>query len=248
MLMTVIGRDPSASTYGELAGIRVLITGFSPACGVDVARAFAEHRGRLVLHTGISSPECDALATLLAQTASEIKLFTDACSSNDDTIRFAQTAAQAFGGLDAVINLIPVTDADLKGRESESDIEDLVADKLNLPLLVTRIAANRMRLTLTEGLVLNVMSMPAPETDAEAAIAGVARTALAAITRGEAAKWGPHSIRINAIGPRAMTGEAGACLASEPDIAALALYLASKRGRSLSGHIFDAAGIAARRC
>jgi 3-oxoacyl-[acyl-carrier protein] reductase len=231
-----------------LAGIRVLITGLSPACGVDVARAFADHRGRLVLHTAVSSPECDALAGLLAQTASEIKLFTNACSSDDATIRFAQTAAQAFGGLDAVINLIPVTAADLKDRESEDEIEDLVADKLNLPLLITRIAANRMRLTLTEGLVLNVMSMPAPQSDSEAAIAGVARTALAAITRGEAAKWAPHSIRINAIGPRAMAGEAGACLASEPDIAALALYLASKRGRSLSGHIFDAAGIAARRC
>ena len=37
MLMTVVGRDLSASSYGELAGVRVLITGLSPTCGVDVA-------------------------------------------------------------------------------------------------------------------------------------------------------------------------------------------------------------------
>jgi len=105
-----------------------------------------------------------------------------------------------------------------------------------------------MRLTLTEGMVLNVMMMPAPSTASETALAGVARTALAAATRHDARTWSPHGVRINAIGPRAMPLEAGACLASEPDIAALALYLASKRGRTLSGHIFDAAGIAARRC
>jgi NAD(P)-dependent dehydrogenase (short-subunit alcohol dehydrogenase family) len=248
MLMTVIGRDPSASSYGELAGVRVLINGLSPSCGVDVARAFADHRGRLIVHTAPATPESDVLAALLAQTASEIKLYTDACANSDDARRFAQTAAQAFGGLDAVVNLIPITAADLDKRASLADVEDLVAAKLAVPLLIARVAANRMRLMLTEGLVLNVMTMPAPRTAAEAALAGVARTALATITRGEAESWAPHGIRVNAIGPRATTPEAGACLATEPDIAALALYLASKRGRTLTGHIFDAAGVAARRC
>lgn len=163
-------------------------------------------------------------------------------------MRFAQSAAQAYGGLDVVVNLIPIAPEDLKGRASIAEVEDLVSQKLTLPLLVTRVVANRMRTLLNEGLILNVMTMPAPCTAGEAALAGVARTALAAITRGEAANWATHGIRINAIGPRATAPDAGACLASEPDIAALALYLASKRSRTLTGHIFDAAGVAARRC
>jgi 3-oxoacyl-[acyl-carrier protein] reductase len=248
MLMTVIGRDPSASSYGELAGVRVLITGLSPTCGVDVARAFADHRGRLVLHMPASTPESGVLAALLAETASEIKLFSDACADSEAAVRLAQNAAQAFGGLDAVVNLIPVTAADLENRVSIGEVEGLVSQKLAAPLLIARIVANRMRMMLTEGLVLNVMTMPAPRTASEAALAGVARTALATMTRGEAETWAPHGIRINAIGPRATMSEAGACLASEPDIAALALYLASKRARALTGHIFDAAGVAARRC
>jgi NAD(P)-dependent dehydrogenase (short-subunit alcohol dehydrogenase family) len=248
MLMTVIGRDLNASIYGELAGVRALISGLSPDCGFDVARAFADHRGRLVVHTCADAPENDVLATLLAETASEVKLFTEACADQDAAVRFAQTAAQTYGGLDVVINLIPITAKDLKDRASIADVEDLVSQKLTLPLLVTRVVANRMRTMLNEGLILNVMTMPAPHTAGEAALAGVARTALAAVTRGEAATWAPHGIRINAIGPRATTPDAGACLASEPDIAALALYLASKRSRTLTGHIFDAAGVAARRC
>jgi 3-oxoacyl-[acyl-carrier protein] reductase len=248
MLMTVIGRDPSASSYGELAGIRVLITGLSASCGVDVARAFADHRGRLVIDAAHATPECDALATHLAETASEIEFYTEACTNPDAALRFAQSAAQVFGGLDAVINLIPITAADLEQRASLEEAEDLVSRKLAVPVLVSRIVANRMRLMLTEGLVLNVMTMPGPRNGAEAALAGVARSALAAVTRGEAEHWAPHGIRVNAIGPSATAVEADACLASEPDIAALALYLASKRGRTLAGHIFDAAGVAARRC
>ncbi len=248
MLMTVIGRDPSASYYGELAGVRLLLTGLSTDCGVDVARAFADHHGRLIIDVAAPSPESDALATLLAETASEINLYTQACTDADQAVRFAQTASQTYGGLDAVINLIPITAPELQGRASLEDVEDLVSSKLAGPIQLSRVVANRMRVLMIEGLVLNVLTMPAPRNAGEAALAGIARSALATMTRVEATHWAPHGIRVNAIGPRATMLDDGACLASEPDIAALALYLASKRGRSLSGHIFDAAGIAARRC
>ena len=248
MLMTVMGRNSSASYYGELAGVRVLITGLSPPCGVDVARKFADHRGRLVVHANAPSTELDAVTTMLAETASEVKLFTDACSDSDAAIRFAKTAAQAFGGLDVVINLIPISADEMAKRTSMSDIEDLVAEKLTMPVHVTRIVANRMRLTLNEGLVLNVMTLPAPRTAGEAAFAGIARQALAAVTRGEAAHWAPQGIRINAVGPSTSQDDEGASLASENDIASLALYLASRPGRSLTGQVFDAAGIAHRGC
>lgn len=248
MLMTVIGRDPSASSYGELAGIRVLITGLASTCGVDVARAFADHRGRLVLHMPQPTPENDALAAVLAETASEIALYTEACNDSAAAVRFAQTAAQTFGGLDAVINLIPVTADDLDNPANIDDVEGFIAEKLTLPVHITRVVANRMRMLLSDGLILNVMTMPGLDSPLEAALAGVARTALAAATRAEAEKWAPHGIRVNAIGPRATMMDADACLASEPDIAAMALYLASRRGKSLTGQIFDAAGVAARRC
>ena len=248
MLMTVMGRDSSASYYGELAGVRVLITGLSPACGVDVARKFADHRGRLVVHATAPSPELDAVTTMLAETASEVRLFTDACGDSDAAVRFAKAAAQAFGGLDVVINLIPIGADDLKGRASLAEVENLVSEKLMLPVHVTRIVANRMRTMLNEGLVLNVMTMPAPRSSSEAALAGVVRSALAAVTRGEAKHWAPLGIRVNAVGPSAMLPDSGAALASEPDIAALALYLASRPGRSLTGQVFDAAGVARRGC
>ena len=250
MFMSVTGAKPSASLYGELAGARVLITGLSPSAGVDLARAFAEHKCRLVVQTNGASPEIAELAAVLAQSASEMKLFTDPFASSDEAMKFTQNAAQGFSGLDVVVNLVRIEREDLAGRASLEDIEDLVTAKLSPAMAITQVAANRMRLTWTKGLVLNVVSMAEPKTAAETAFAGILHASLAAITRAEATKWADQEIRINAVGPKGVPGDkpGGACLTSEPDIAALALYLASKKGRQLSGHVFDAEGVAGGGC
>ena len=52
MLMSVIEGSRSVPAYPELAGKRVLITGLTSACGVDIVRAFADHKVRLHLAAG----------------------------------------------------------------------------------------------------------------------------------------------------------------------------------------------------
>ncbi len=70
------------------------------------------------------------------------------------------------------------------------------------------------------------------------------------MTRGEAQAIAGDAVRVNAVGPKSTVFDAasGACLTSEPDIAELTMYLASKKGRQLTGHVFDAEGVAARGC
>lgn len=242
MYMGRVGASPESEIVRELAGARVLLTGLSAATGVDVARAFADIKARLVVHTTDLSPEITALVALLSQSAGEIKLYTDPISSADASVRFAQAAAQAYGGLDAVINLASVSAADMAGVTSERQVEALVSAKLTPLAHLTRVTANRMRVVLNEGLILNVVTMPHPRNGRDTAIASYARAALAAMTKSEAHAWAPHGIRVNAVGPRIMSGTErpeGACLTNEPDVAALAIYLASRRGRALSGHVFD---------
>ena len=241
--------SPESDILRELAGARVLITGLSASAGVDLARAFADLKARLVVHTTDLSPEVTALIALLSQSASEIKLYTDPISSADAAVRFAQTAAQAYGGLDAVINLAEISMTGMSGIASERSVEALVSAKLSPLAYLTKVTANRMRVVLSEGLILNVLTMPHPQSGREAAIAAVARTALSAMTQSEARTWAGQGIRVNAIGPRVINnGRAapGACLTNEPDIAALAIYLSSRRGRALSGHVFDSDGVAER--
>ena len=56
----------------------------------------------------------------------------------------------------------------------------------------------------------------------------------------KAQQWAEQDIRINAIGPRDMTEAPGAAISSGPELASLALVLASSKGRRLSGLVFDA--------
>lgn len=247
MYMSVVELKTAGQVFPELAGARVLITGLTPSAGVDVARAFAEHKACLVLQSPDECPEITELCAVLSETASEIKLYNEPIAGNDDAVRLAQNAAQAFGGLDAVINIISLTPADLKSARSYPEIEQLVSDKLLPATLITRVAANRMRLTMTKGSILNIVLCPEPADGAEAALIGVVRSALAALTRGEATAWAGEELRVNAIGPRSEPSN-GAVLASEPDIAFLALYLAGKKGRQLTGQVFDAEGVCRRGC
>lgn len=249
MYMGRVGASPESEIVRELSGARVLLTGLSASSGVDIARAFADIKTRLVVHTTDLSPEVTALVALLSQSASEIKLFTDPIAQADAAVRFAQVASQAYGGFDAVINLAEISGREMTGIATERGVEDLISAKLSPLAYLTGVTANRMRVVLSEGMILNVLTMPQVTTGREKAIASYARTAIAAMTKSEAHTWAGQGIRINAVGPRVMSdglSSDGACLTNEPDIAALAIYLASRRGRGLSGHVFDCDGVAAR--
>ncbi len=247
MFVSVVKRQDQTEIHPDVLGARVLITGLGHKNGVDVARAFAEHKTRLVIQSADTAPEFSALVPLLADNAQEMQLYNETIASSDAAVRLAQTAAQLLGGLDVVINLVSATREELAGLETLEEIEDLASEKLLAPTLITQVAGNRMRLTWSEGLILNVVDMPSPETAEEAAIAGVLRATLTSITQAEAKKWADDAIRVNAVGPRALlrTPTDGACLSGYPEIASLALYLASKYGRKLSGHVFDAEAVTA---
>ena len=246
MFMSVLDSGHTAVRYGELAGTRVMITGLSVDHGVDIARAFADHKARLVLQsTSADQPETMALLSVLAEAAHEITVFDTPLDTAAHAQAFAQKGAQSYGSLDAVVNIVAIRAHELSGLESMEDIETFIGTKLQKVAVITRIAANRMRMMLTEGLILNVIVAPDKLTKGGALIVGMVRSALASMTRIEAEAWAANGIRINAIGPTAaLPGDkTAAALASEPEMASVALYLASKRAHGLSGHVFDAVGV-----
>jgi len=247
MYMDRVSTSADGYVSSEFAQARILITGLTSAAGIDVARSFAELEARLIVHTTDLSPELIELAAVLTQTAGDIRLHTQDISSANSAAAFAQTSAQAYGGLDAAVNMASISTAELNAIKRDGDLEKLISAKLSPLAQLTRVIANRMCVVLSEGLILNVLKMPHPVSARDMAIAGYARTALAAMTANEARSWAAQGIRVNAVGPCVVghTGShEGAVLTNEPDVASLALYLASHKGRSLSGHVFDGDGMA----
>jgi 3-oxoacyl-[acyl-carrier protein] reductase len=238
--MSVIEGALSVPAYPELAGKRVLVTGLTSRCGVDIARTFAEHKGRLVLQFAEASEAMETVAEIVAPDALEAKVYGPVGSDADDAVAFAKTAVMAFGGLDVVINLVPLEMRGVKSLASVADVERAVAMQLTAPLLISKIAANRMSMVLTEGLILNVATLDGNARGPAQAFASVAKSSLTAMTRAQAEEWADRGIRFNAIAPDVGLVR-GQGLSGEPDVAAMALYLASGRGKTLSGHVFEAA-------
>ncbi len=247
MLMSVAEIARNAGMYPELAGARVLVTGVQATRGVDLVRAFGEHGCRMVLQIPEISAEIDALLGHVAQTALDIHVHHDPIELAQDAVRFAQSAAKYYGGFDIVVNLIAFDTGDLNAASTLDELEDLIAERFQAAARTTGVAANRMGLTWTHGSVLNILRVSEARSAGEAAVTGMARTALTALTRGEAQKWSEQEVRINAVVPRAILGGGVVdddCIRSEPDMAALALYLASHDGEGLTGLVFEAEGTA----
>jgi 3-oxoacyl-[acyl-carrier protein] reductase len=240
MLMSLIEGARSMPAYPELAGKRVLITGLTSSYGVDIVRAFAEHRARLVLQLDELSERTAAIAEIAAPHALDIKAFGPVAAEAEAVAQFTRSVAQAFGGLDVVVNLVPLAVPRLDPCVTTADIERIVAQRLLLPCLLSKIAANRMALVMTEGLILNVAMLAPPVPGPAQAFAAVVKAAMAAMTRAQAEEWAGKAIRFNAIAPQTVQVPPKPSLAGEPEVAALALYLASGRGKALSGHVFEA--------
>jgi NAD(P)-dependent dehydrogenase (short-subunit alcohol dehydrogenase family) len=121
------------------------------------------------------------------------------------------------------------------------DIDRLIAAQMELPFQIARIAANRMSVTWTQGLVLNVATLTGRPGGARRAFATLAKSTLVGLTRTQAEEWAGRGIRFNAVAPETAQGEPGPGLSGEADVASLALYLASDKGKALSGCVFEAA-------
>ena len=244
MLMSVIEGARSAPAYPELAGKRVLITGLSSSCGVDIARAFADHKARLILQFDEMNERTQAIAEIVAPSALDIRAFGPIAPEADGVAQFARSVMQAFGGLDAVVNLVPMAPAEVGTAASLDEIERRVASRLLLPCLIAKIAANRMALSYIEGLILNVAMLTPPIKGPAQAFACVAKAALdrhdPRAGRGMGGQGDP--LQCHRPADRRPAGGSPASRAS-PRSRTLALFLASGRGKALSGYVFEAEGV-----
>ena len=130
MFMSTITLEYSGHVFPDLAGARVLITGVTSETGVDVARAFAEHKTRLIIQSPEVSHEMTEVGALLAVEAAEIEFFNDPLISAEQSVQLTQRAAKVYGGLDAVINFASIKRQDMTGVASLPEVETFVSSKL----------------------------------------------------------------------------------------------------------------------
>jgi len=189
----------------ELSGKSVLITGASTGIGAELARAFAAQGAKVGLHYNSSSEAAEALAKEIEAAGGTVRLVKADMMNPDEVIAAVKDVAEAFGGLDGLINnaggmvkRIPyadVTDSDYDDIMDLNARSVLVASKAALPWLKKQ-----------GGVVINTTSIAARNgASGGAGLYGSSKAFVSNVTRGMAKEWIGHGIRVNGVAPGVIT-------------------------------------------
>lgn len=233
-----------ARGYPDLAGKRIFIAGAPLGAGSRIARAFARHGCRIVLHFDRHREHMFALADRIRGQVRGLRVFHCSLKDGGAVERLTEAADGAFDGLDAVVTIAGQVPEGLLETEPEH-LERAVARSLVAPYRIASEAARHMRERGIAGSIVHVSAQPARATTARVVLQAMTRVGLEAMAQDQARAWEHHGIRVNAVmaeGPdlSQATGRPSADASlrrlSEADsTAAAALFLASSEAASLSG-------------
>ncbi|MBJ7438871.1 MAG: SDR family oxidoreductase [Sphingopyxis sp.] len=178
----------------DFAGKRVLVGGGSRGIGRAIAAAFA----RAGAQVSVSGRDAEALAETRRLTGGPVQI----CDLGDAEAvrRHVAAAAEAFGGLDIVVN-----NGSAFATDDTPEAWD-TACRIDLMGLVNTNAAAAPILTAGGGgVIVNIASISAFHPTPNAAPYGAIKAAIVHYTKSQALGLAPHNIRVNAVAPGAIS-------------------------------------------
>ena len=245
---------------GMVDGKVALVTGAGGGIGREIAIMLAAHGGRVVVNDiGASvsgegadqGPGAETVETIRAAGGQAV-LNTDSVTDRRGAETMVQTALDAFGRIDIVVNNAGILRDRIFHRMTEDEWDAVIAVHLKGSFNVSRAAANHFKeqgsgayvhMTSTSGLIGNFGQ--ANYAAAKMGIAGLSRSIALDMAR--------VGVRSNCISPFAWSRMIGAIPTDTPEqaarveklkqmtpdkIAAVAVYLASDAAKDVTGQIF----------
>ena len=191
-------KDPH-TPRAALTGRAVLVTGAARRVGATIARALHGAGANVVLHFRSSGEDAASLAQELnaARPGSAVLVECDLLEVAK-LPALAETAAQAFGGLDILVNNASTFYPTPVGDITESDWDDLIGANLKAPLFLAQATAPALH--LNRGLIVNLADIHGMRPLRRHPVYCVSKAGLIMLTKSLARELGPH-VRVNAIAP-----------------------------------------------
>ena len=180
----------------------VLVTGSGRRIGAAIARTLHGAGMKVVLHCHRSRAEAEALARTLEAARPGSTAVVQADLGDLLAIqRLAESAAAAFGRLDALVNNASTFHATALGEITPADWENLIGSNLRAPLFLAQ--ALTPRLPEAGGAIVNIVDIHAERPLAGYPVYSVAKAGLAGLTRALALELAP-AVRVNGVSPGAI--------------------------------------------
>ena len=238
----------------DLSGRVALITGSGRGIGLGIARGLAGAGARVVLNGRDAARLDAAVATLRGEGADP------AIAVFDVTDHAAAAAAAAaiehdVGPIDILVNNAGMQHRTPLEDFAPADWSRLMRTNLDSAFHVGQAVARQM-IPRRRGAIINICSVQSELTRPGIAPYAASKGALKMLTKGMAADWGRHGIRVNGIGPGYFATELNAALVADEtfsrwvaghtplgrwgeidELAGAAIFLASDAASFVSGHI-----------
>ena len=237
----------------DLTGRVAIVTGASGGIGAGIARRFAEAGADVVVHYRSNGAAAEALVAQIGQTGGSAVAIGADLASDDGCHALLDGAADAFGGVDIVINNAGIQPVAMFDEITSDDVAAMMAANVAGPFGLIKALAAHMRATdKTMGAAVNIASIEGLNPAAGHSHYAASKAALIMLTRAAALELGSIGLRVNAVSP-GLIGREGIeegwpegvarwkaaapleRLGQPEDIADAALFLASDAARWITG-------------
>ena len=244
----------------DVSGKSVIVTGAARGIGKGIARVFAES-GAKVMVTALTNRYLTPLAEEMEAAGHPIIPVTADATDSDDWQRTVDTALEAWGQIDVLINNLgdairrPLVPAPGSGGTPISDEEWRFVLDVNLTEAFKGCrAVGPYMIERGRGRVINISGFAARKGSPEMLVYSTAKAGLARMTQTLALEWAPYGITVNCIAPGIFpdpeTGDPQQIAASREnartnvplgrvgelrEVGLLALYLASDASAYMTG-------------
>ena len=174
---------------GTLDGRLALVTGASRGIGEHCARSLAAQGARVAV---AARSESD-LARVAGDLPNDPVVLTSDLAEPGAGAELAAAAVEALGGVDILVNNAGVSE--IKGQD-----EMVMRLNYHAPLETTKALVRQMS-ERGNGSVIHMSSVAGATGVAELPTYGATKAALDSLTRSQAAQYGKHGVRVNAVAP-----------------------------------------------
>jgi NAD(P)-dependent dehydrogenase (short-subunit alcohol dehydrogenase family) len=195
---------------GRLDGKFAVVTGGTQGLGQAVARLFAERGAAGLVTCGRNAAKGEAVAAGISREFGTPVRFVTADLGTVDACRAVIAAARdAFGRVDALVNVAAITDRGTILDTSPDLFDRMFAVNVRAPFFLMQETVKLMRATGTQGSIVNISSMSAMGGQSFLAAYCASKGAIDTLTRNTAHALLRNRIRVNAlnIGWMASDGE-----------------------------------------
>jgi len=249
-----------ASSYPDLAGQVILVTGGAAGIGLAIASAFADQGCHLVL-LDLNPAALSEAAKHLQHDGREVVTVAGSVTENEPIRQACAEALQRWGRLDTLVNNAGIASNHPSLDLSLPDWKHVLDVNLTGVFLCAQEAARHM-VQAGRGVILNVSSIYGIVAAPNRAAYCATKAAVAMLSKALAIEWAERGVRVNALAPgyvetdltvelvkqgkldfqalarRTPQGR----LAAKEDIAQLATFLASKAASHLTGQVIAVDG------